>query len=444
MRKRRGATIAALAVVGLMLCLPGHATAAEKAIWGPLTMPDGRSAFDIYREAGADTFQLQLRWSDVAGSRPSNATDPSDPAYRWPAAVDQALANGRRTGISVALLVTRTPGWANGGRASTHAANDSADFGNFLQAASKRYPAVRKWMIWGEPNRSDRFQPAGAEAPVAYARLLDSAYTGLKRASSRNIVIGAMTWTGGDIKPAPFLNAMKLPNGRRPRLDWFGHNPFPFRFPNLAEIPIQGGWRDISDLDTFAKEIKRAYGRTKPLWLSEFTVQSDRRSNAFEKFVSQAEQARWLTAAFAVADQVPSVEGIGWLNLLDQPQAPSSANWGLLTSSGAPKPAYAAYRQARNRRLRPRVATAARIRRGALRKGVAVRVRPRVGGRVAIELRDRRGKRVVRVTRMMAASRARTVRLKRRLTLRSGVGELSVRAPGGETVRKAIRVTKRR
>lgn len=39
-------------------------------------------------------------------------------------------------------------------------------------------------MIWGEPNRSDRFQPEGnPTAARAYAPLLDAAYVALKRVS---------------------------------------------------------------------------------------------------------------------------------------------------------------------------------------------------------------------------------------------------------------------
>src|SRR4051795_3628333 len=70
---------------------------------------------------------------------------------------------------------------------------------NFLTAASRRYPSVRRWMIWGEPTRVDRFQPGAGNRPAsarAYAPILDAAYVGLKRASRRNIVIGGMTWTG--------------------------------------------------------------------------------------------------------------------------------------------------------------------------------------------------------------------------------------------------------
>jgi hypothetical protein len=324
---------------------------AEKAIWGPVTLPSGKSAFPLYRKLGVDTFQIQLSFENAAPRPPSQPRNPSDPAYSWPSDVGQAISAAKRQHIRVAILVNRAPQWANGGRPGIWVPNP-ASFRDFLTAASRRYPSVRRWMIWGEPNRADRFQPNADNrptAPRAYARILDAAYVGLKRASRRNIVIGGMTWTGGGVKPAPFLRWLKLPSGRRPRLDWYGHNPFPFRKPELKADALSGGWRDMSDMDVFAREVARAFPGSPRLWLSEFTVVSDKQSNIFQIFSSQKQQASWLAAAYRIANRLRAVAGLGWLSLFDQPPAPGSANWGLLTSDGSPKPAFRAYQRAPGR-----------------------------------------------------------------------------------------------
>jgi hypothetical protein len=247
--------------------------------------------------------------------------------------------------------VTHSPPWANGGRGALWAPNPT-EFAQFLTAASRRYPTVRRWMIWGEPNRSDRFLPNAPNSPVGprrYAPLLDAAYGALKAVSPDNIVIGGDTFTGGEVKPQQFIQWMRLPSGQPPRLDWYGHNPYPFRFPDIQKQPIRGGWRDLSDLDTLADEIDRAYrsrGVRPRLWLSEFTVQSDHTSSVFEAFVSKASQARWLTAGYETAAAEPQVEGLGWFTLLDQTGGPDAAHWGLLTSDGRTrKPAFAAYQR---------------------------------------------------------------------------------------------------
>jgi hypothetical protein len=137
-----------------------------------------------------------------------------------------------------------------------------------------------------------------------------------------------------------------MPGGRRPRLDWYGHNPFPFRRPRLRATVFPGGWRDISDMDVFSREVTRAFPGSPRLWLSEFTVLSDKPSNVFRLSLSREEQARWLAAAYRIADRLPAVAGLGWLGLFDQPPAPGSSNWGLLTYDGTRKPAFGAFKRA--------------------------------------------------------------------------------------------------
>lgn len=206
-------------------------------------------------------------------------------------------------------------------------------------------------MIWGEPNRADRFLPNRREAPIgarAYALLLDRAYAALKEASPDNIVIGGNTFTGGDVKPGRFIRWLRLPSGEPPRLDWYGHNPYPFRYPDLDQPPLPGGWRDLSDLDTLVEEVNDTYrptGISPRLWLSEFTVQSDHSSAVLRDSVSRPGQARWLRAGYEVAGSVDGVAGLGWFKLLDDPDFPGHAHWGLLTSDGKKKPAFRAYRE---------------------------------------------------------------------------------------------------
>lgn len=445
--------------VSVLACLtapPPPALAAEKAIWGPLDQPDGRSAFPLYRALGVDTFQVSFSWAQVAPHRPADPRDPGDPAYRWPASLDRTVAEARAHGVRVALLVSRSPPWANGGRPDQWVPNASA-FADFLTAASRRYPSVRRWMIWGEPNHVDKFRPNRRGSPVgprAYARILDAAYGALKRESPRNIVIGGMTYTTGTVMPPDWLRFMRLPSGRPARLDWFGHNPFPFRFPDLSEPALSGGYRDISDLDLFAKEVARAYtrpcgkkgarrrcGPRPKLWLSEFLVQSDHPSSIFGLSVTRAAQARWLRAAYDIADRLPSVAGLGWLTLLDQTDAPRSAHWGLLTASGERKPSFFAYKRAQSRAFRPdvsapRTLSGARIARG----GSTIVVRPRATGPVVMELRSARGRLVSRTTRRVEAGTRARMPLVDTARLRPGRYTILVDAPRGERVRRVLTV----
>ena len=340
---------AAVAVFGA--ASPAPAEAALKAMWGPATLPNGASAFPIYKRLGVDVLQHQVRWRDVAVSRPADPQNPADPAYRWPKAVDDAVAEGDRYGIRSALMIRDTPDWANGNRGAQWVPQRVSDYADFAVAAARHYGTVRHWMIWGEPTRGDSFKPMPRNAtggPRAYAVLLDRAYGALKKLRRSNIVIGGMTWTGGVVSPSKFIRWMRLPNGRRPRLDWYGHNPFSARFPRLSRRPYAPGIRDFSDIDSIYSELRRHYPRPAPrLWLSEFSVSARRSNRAFAFHVSERAQARWLTAAYRIAARNRFVAGLGWYTLLDEPESEGSLTNGLLDATGRPKPAYYAYRRAR-------------------------------------------------------------------------------------------------
>lgn len=351
--------------VALAACLAVLALAAPaqadgvKAIWGPTELEAGSaacptrtepcSAFPSYKRLGVDVFEYQIHWDEVAPTRPTHPRDPDDPAYQW-GQIDRIAAEAKRYGIKLAILIQRAPRWANRGRSPIWAPRDPRTFADFAYAASRRLPSVHMWMIWGEPARAENFMPMHAgspQGPRLYARILDASYGALKAADPHNVVIGGMTLNGGTVRPTLFLRWMKLPNGRPPRMDLFGHNPFDGRFPNLADEPI-GRFRGLNDIDTYYREIRAYYrqGHRKVprLWLSEWTVISDKASRIFVHFhVTAPEQARWLRAAFAIARRTPYVAGLGWFTLLDEPPAPGSADWGLLRSDGEPKPAYHAY-----------------------------------------------------------------------------------------------------
>lgn len=342
----------------LALAAPAQA-AMLKSIWGPVELPKSSpfcpasacSAFPVYRQLGVDVYQFQVHWDEVAPQRPAHPRDPADPAYDWGpvAAVVEATV---QSGIRPAALVQRTPAWASGKRKPIWAPKKPSDFADFVYAASKRFPDVHMWMIWGEPSRRENFLPMKkglSLGPRIYAQLVERSYVALKKADPRDLVIGGMTLNGGTVKPPDFIRMMKLPNGRPPRMDLWGHNPFDARFPQLSDKPL-GRYRGFNDIDTLRGEIATAYRAAKlkvpRLWLSEWTIVSDRPLDLFSGFfVSRKEQAIRLKAAYEIAARTSYVAGLGWFTLLDQALSEGGAAWGLMDENGVPKPAFEAYEE---------------------------------------------------------------------------------------------------
>jgi len=338
----------------------GAAITRKKAIWGPVEVA-GQSQFPIYADLGVGIYQMSLNWSAIAPQRPADPRDPADPAYQWPAEVDEAITEGGRYGIRVSLHVAGTPGWANGDREPRFAPKRPSDYADFVVAAARRYRGVHLWMIWGEPSKASNFQPlepdrgralrgAALAGPHLYARILDAAYSSLKRVSRRNLVIGGNTFTVGTVAPLHWIQALRLPNGRPPRLDLFGHNPFSVRRPDLSRAPLENGYADFSDLDTLAGWVDRYLGqprnRTLRLFLSEFTLPTDHANWEFNFHVTRAVQASWLSAALRIARRWSRIYTFGYLGLYDDPVRPDGlqVERGLLDRAGRPKVAYAAFK----------------------------------------------------------------------------------------------------
>jgi hypothetical protein len=356
----------AAASVALLLALsalhpsPSHGRSPpqKKAIWGPVER-DGLSQFPIYHELGVGIYQMSLSWADAAPTRPAAPADPTDPAYRWPAEVDTALAEAHSYRMEVLLLVSGSPPWANGGRAPRWAPRSPGDYADFMTAAARRYPDVRLWMVWGEPSKSSNFRPLSAvrsgrrvtakqrRGPERYAQILDAAYGALKGVNPANKVIGGNTFTVGTVPPLVYLRLMKLPNGKPPRMDLYGHNPFTARKPDLRRRPLGGGTADFSDLDTLSRLVDTRLARPRGkhrlrLFISEFTLPTDHRNFEFNFWVSRKLQARWLRAALRITRTSSFIYSLGWLSLYDDPPRSDGlqVERGLLDWHGRRKPAF--------------------------------------------------------------------------------------------------------
>lgn len=348
----------------LSLVLLGAAAPAVQA--RPLKMMwyDGKrgvdQAFADMKTLQVDVVQTTLYWNAIAPARPADARDPADGAYNWSSETDEVVARARRNRMRVALMVVATPSWANGGRSWSWAPSRPRDFADFAVAAAKRYPHVRLWMVWGEPSSHEKLKPSTPQSspsqrtltraqrrgPETYARLVDTTYGALKRLNRGNRILGGMSYVTGHIRAGNWARYMRLPNGKPPRMDLYGHNPFSAREPDLTNGPSPQRAIDMSDLRRFQRVVDRYLARPRGkrrlrLFLSEFTIPTAP-DPEFNFYTTPNVQARWIRSAFRVARQVDAY-GLGWIHLYDK-QGTTSA--GLVTEAGMRKPGFAAFRGA--------------------------------------------------------------------------------------------------
>jgi hypothetical protein len=374
MRTPRSSLLAAIALILLANCSAADAATptTKKAIWGPLERA-GKSQFPIYRDLGVGIYQMGIRWDSVAPQRPADPTNPADPAYQWPTDIDEAVTEGGKNGIRVLVMLFGTPGWANGGKDHTWAATDPKDFADFSAAATKHYPGVRLWMVWGEPCRGFNFHPLFGEqrgrygkpltldqqaGPRAYAQLLDGAYGAIKAAQPSDLVVGGNCFTGTtstlrtDMSPLNWMRYMLLPNGKPPRMDLYGHNAISARRPDLTRPQIAPGAADFSDLDLFATWIDKYIDRPRKkktatrIFISEWLLPTDHFGAEATFYVTRKTAASWTSDALRITRASKRIYSLGWFKLYDDPPNASGdeATYGLLDSDGKRKPAYAAFK----------------------------------------------------------------------------------------------------
>jgi hypothetical protein len=305
-------------------------------LYGPET-PTQR--IRILQKLGVDVVRMTIRWDTVAQSRPDDPRNPDDPAYRWEL-YDPILQRLQGAGIGVLLSLWGTPEWANGGQKPNRMPDSSSALASFAYAASKRYPWIRRWTVWNEPNLQLFLRP---NSPSLYvSRLLNPTYRALKAADRRNLVAGGVTSprkTPSGLSPVAWIRGMRAAHAL---LDAYAQNPYPVR---PKETPSRGGCRRCAEftmatLPKLIQEVRRDFGTRTRIWLTEYGYNSKPPGRWLG--VPNSLQARYVAEAALRAYLAERVDLLIHFLVRDEPN-PERWTSGVLTSRGAAKPSFHAY-----------------------------------------------------------------------------------------------------
>jgi hypothetical protein len=320
---------------------------------------------DLLERMGASLVRFTLRWDQIAADRPGDARSASDPAYRWEPAAS-VLEGLHARGITAVVAIWGTPAWANGDRPPAWAPTSKWSLAGFATAAQRRFPWVRHWLIWNEPNRTRWLRPT---SPRVYTRLLNVAYDALHRANPRAVVAGGVTAPRGGqngVSPVDWIRGM---DRYRARLDAYAHNPYP---SGPGETPWQGGcvWRrcetiTMATLGRLLGTVRRAFGSPTRIWLTEYGYQTDPPDRFWG--ISPARQARYVGSAARRVHAAGRVDMLIHFMVRDDTYGPGWQS-GFFTTRGVAKPAFRAY-----------MLPLAQVSRRGLRTVVWGQVRPRTG-----------------------------------------------------------------
>jgi hypothetical protein len=298
--------------------------------FGPKTLNQRLATF---KRLGLPVVRFTLHWNEIARRRPNRPSSPRDRAYDW-RRPDTVLRGLRRHGLTPVLTLVGTPRWANGGRPPNFAPPHPSDFRRFASAAARRYPWVRYWLIWNEPNKRLWLRPTRAVIYVHH--LLNPGYEAIHAVLPRARVGGGVTAPRGGlggVAPVAWIRGMDAVHAK---LDAYAHHPYP---STPAETPSSGGCRNCPSITmaTIRKLlilVRRSFG-PKPIWLTEYGYQT-RPPDPFLG-VPLKRQATLLSLAALRAWRLPRVTMLIQYLYRDE-RALSRFQTGLVFADDRPKP----------------------------------------------------------------------------------------------------------
>jgi len=315
-------------------------------LWSSYTDADRATVLDRLAEAGAGWVRLDISWAML---QPTSRTAWSSDGLAY---VDRVVDMAAARNLKVLATLWITPAWANGGRGDRTLPNDPADYANAARVVAARWATkVRAWEVWNEPNSSDFM--TGAD-PAAYAALLKAAYPALHAGDPTTTVVSGGTQYADDAWVARAYAA-----GMGGAFDALGVHPYPGVADEAPDLPDNGTvWRPAHV--AAIRNLMTANGDTaKPVWFTEVGWAtnsndglnlSDPASN-WQRGVSLATQAAYLTKLMAWSSTLPYVTGVFWYAERDRTVPAGStvatlhnARFGLLDEALQPKPAWTALR----------------------------------------------------------------------------------------------------
>lgn len=311
------------------------------------TPPQLAETIADFNALGVRWVRLDFDWSEI---------QPTNGPYQL-AGYDAAIKALTAGGIHVLGVIDYTPGWANGGKPSKFfPPTDVGEYGRFAGELGRRYGpmGVHAWEIWNEQNVSQFWGPA--PNPQRYVVLLNSAYQALHDADKNAVVV-----TGGLAQPSnsrtsmtasDFLEAIYAAGGS----SWFdavGNHPYSSPYMP-SDRSLSNNWQKMAAASRSLRGLMVANGDTsKKLWITEYGAPTGGIDAYSQKIViSEEQQARMVREAYSLIPTYSWVGPLFWYEYQDL--CPAAANessecyYGLVRYDGSRKPAYDAYRSAKD------------------------------------------------------------------------------------------------
>ncbi len=265
--------------------------------------------------------------------------------YDW-SLYDQVVPELAAYHLSALFIIQGCADWACPGAVNAPAnATQAEEFGQFAGMVAQRYGSEvpSAYEIWNEPNNTSFWAPSAN--PANYVAVLQDAYTAIKAVQpTQTVVSGGLApeeTSDGDMDAAQFLSDVYADGG--------GHyfnvvGDHPYSWPALPDdVESWSGWDELSYDSTSIRSVMVANGdAAKKVWLTEVGYPSN--TTSVTGIAGPAAEADEVSQVAAFAAATSWIGGVWWYQYQDGGTDTSNVeDWfGVISASGAQKPAYAA------------------------------------------------------------------------------------------------------
>jgi polysaccharide biosynthesis protein PslG len=380
--------------------------------------------FATLESLGVRQARVDFSWMDVQ----PNGDSISDQLTRDWSDFDAITQSASAHGVELVPIVSYVPGWANGNAHYFTYPLEMAKFQTFFTAALTRYPQIKAWEIWNEPNYEAFARPHPSVS--RFVDLLRAAHAAKVAAGSNARLISGGLASVGEINMFRFFDEMAA-QGALDYVDGVGIHPY----APLAADRKGSLFMRLPELHD--RLVRLGKGNLK-LWLTEYGAADATTHSGYGPPLDEEGQAARLRTAFSLAARWPWIENLTWYDLIDDCANPADpeCRLGLVRPDFTPKRAAGALKDLLSGAPLVPLSTQTSLR--LKRKARVYRAR----GAVVIPASDAAGRTVtIRVTRVHARGRSSRlvrgrvgagrfdVRLKR---LRPGRYRITARFPGGD------------